>query len=129
MQITIGQRILAAVIAHQLDISTDRALKLYVRGREIDPSWDEVGEELLKNERASTNIPASARPALDRKSCGARATSHELPGFLRGDLRDSRRPRAARKSRCELAAGRGCARRSSDLFASVRRRRDRDDRG
>jgi hypothetical protein len=53
MQITIGQRILAAVIAHQLDISTDRALKLYVRGRELDPSWDEVGEALLKNERAS----------------------------------------------------------------------------
>jgi hypothetical protein len=64
MQITIGQRILAAVIAHRLDISTDRALKLYVRGRELDPSWEEVGEALLKNERASTHLRASARPAL-----------------------------------------------------------------
>jgi hypothetical protein len=64
MQITIGQRILAAVIAHQLGISTDRAFKLYVRGHEIDPRWDETGEVLLKAVLASTNAPASERPAL-----------------------------------------------------------------
>jgi hypothetical protein len=62
--ITIGQRIVAAVIAHQLGISSDRALKLYVRGRELDPSWEEVGKTLLANERASTTVPASARSTL-----------------------------------------------------------------
>ncbi len=48
MKETIGQRILAAVLSHQLGISMDRALKLYVRGREIDPSWETIGAELLR---------------------------------------------------------------------------------
>jgi hypothetical protein len=61
---TIGQRILAAVLSHQLGISMDRALKLYVQGREIHPSYDAVGDELLKHARLA---PArlcfeSARP-------------------------------------------------------------------
>lgn len=47
-EITIGQRILAAVLSHQLGISMDRALKLYVRGRKIHPSYEAVGEELFK---------------------------------------------------------------------------------
>lgn len=47
-KITIGQRVLAALLSHQLDISMDRALKLYVRGRNIHPSYEVVGEELLK---------------------------------------------------------------------------------
>lgn len=46
---TIGQRLLAAVISYQLGISVDRARKLYVAGREIDPSWEAVGAELLRN--------------------------------------------------------------------------------
>ena len=45
---TIGQRILAAVISHQLGISMDRASEVYVRDRSIDPSWEMVGIELLK---------------------------------------------------------------------------------
>jgi hypothetical protein len=51
MQTTIGQRILAAVLGHQLGISTDRALKLYVRGCEIGPVWEELGGELLERVR------------------------------------------------------------------------------
>jgi hypothetical protein len=46
---TIGQRIAAAVVAHQLGISTDRALKRYIQGYEVDPSWEEIGETLLSN--------------------------------------------------------------------------------
>jgi hypothetical protein len=57
MQPTIGQRILAAVIAHKMGIATDRVLKLYISGREIDPSWEEVGEYLLKDAPASTTAP------------------------------------------------------------------------
>ena len=53
MKETIGQRILAAVISHQLGISVDRALKLYVRGREIDPSWETIGAELLRSSPSS----------------------------------------------------------------------------
>ena len=64
MKITIGQRIVAAVIAHQLDISTDRAFKLYVQGRDLDPSWEEVGATLLVSERASINVPGSLRAPL-----------------------------------------------------------------
>jgi hypothetical protein len=53
MKITIGQRILAAVLAHQLGISADRALKLYVRGCEIDPSWEQAGEALLRSAKGT----------------------------------------------------------------------------
>lgn len=51
--VTIGQRILAAVLSHQLGISMDRALKLYARGREIHPSYEAVGEQLLKRAKLS----------------------------------------------------------------------------
>jgi hypothetical protein len=68
--ITIGQRIAAAVVAHQLDISSDRALKLYVQGCEIDPSWERAGEELLKSslESAGTqgSLPPRSRPHVVR---------------------------------------------------------------
>jgi hypothetical protein len=60
---SIGQRILAAVLAHQLDISADRALKLYVQGREIAPEWEQVGESLLKSALASTSTPGTLPPA------------------------------------------------------------------
>jgi hypothetical protein len=49
MKETIGQRVVAAVISHQLGISTERAMKLYVRKHKIHPSWEAVGEELLRN--------------------------------------------------------------------------------
>jgi hypothetical protein len=55
MKDTLGQRILAAVISHQLGISVERALKLYVRNHDIDPSWEAVGEELLKHSRSSAS--------------------------------------------------------------------------
>jgi hypothetical protein len=63
MQTTIGQRILAAVLAHQVGISTDRALKLYVQGREIDPSWEQAGETLLRSANESTSVQGRLRPA------------------------------------------------------------------
>jgi hypothetical protein len=47
--ITIGQRIVAAVLAHQLGITTDRAMKFYVRGLELPASWQEIGEALLRS--------------------------------------------------------------------------------
>jgi hypothetical protein len=60
----VGQRIAAAVLAHHLDISADRAFKLYVQGRDLDPTWEEVGETLLKNQRDSAASLGSSRPAL-----------------------------------------------------------------
>ena len=60
-EITIGQRVLAALISHQLGISVDRALKLYVRNHDIDPSWEVVGEELLKRSRSSASSPAAMK--------------------------------------------------------------------
>lgn len=47
--ITIGQRIVAAVVAQQLGITAERALKDYVLGREIPASWEEIGEALLRS--------------------------------------------------------------------------------
>jgi hypothetical protein len=64
MQVTIGQRIVAAVIAHQLGISADHAMKHYVRGLELHPSWEQVGETLLKSPLAKAGVPASLRRAL-----------------------------------------------------------------
>jgi len=61
MKPTIGQRIHAAVIAHKLGIATDRALKLYVLGHEMHPSWEELGEALLHED--GTGVPENLRPA------------------------------------------------------------------
>jgi hypothetical protein len=44
---TVGQRIVAALIGHQLGIPADQALGLYVHGRELDPSWEKIGASLL----------------------------------------------------------------------------------
>lgn len=64
MQPTIGQRILAAVIAYKLGIATDRALKLYVKSHEIDPSWEQIGDYLLRySGPTSANGPVSPRLA------------------------------------------------------------------
>ena len=62
MKPTIGQHLLAVVIAHRLGIAPDRALKLYVRfhGREIDPSWEQLGEALLRGD--GTVVPENLRP-------------------------------------------------------------------
>jgi hypothetical protein len=60
---TIGERIVAAVIAHQLGISMDRALKLYARGTHIDPSWEMIGEELLKKPRSWASGLAAPNPS------------------------------------------------------------------
>jgi hypothetical protein len=62
MKPTIGQRILAACLAHQLGIHSDRALKLYVLGHDIDPSWETVGETLLKSAVAATTPQRESRP-------------------------------------------------------------------
>jgi hypothetical protein len=59
---TIGQHILAALIAYQLGIPADRAMKLYVQGREIDPSWEQAGESLLASAVASIKVQESLRP-------------------------------------------------------------------
>jgi len=75
MEPTIGQRIHAAVLAHRLGIATDRAFKVYIKGHEIDPSWETVGEMLLgkvpvskgksiprgRRRRASITMPRSTR--------------------------------------------------------------------
>ena len=65
---TIGQRIVAAVIAHRLGMSMDRALKLYARGNHIDPSWEPIGEELLRKSRSSAGGSAApiASPAVGK---------------------------------------------------------------
>ena len=53
MKATIGQKIAAAVLSEQLGISSDRAMRLYVNKQNIHPSWEAVGEALLKNSLAS----------------------------------------------------------------------------
>jgi hypothetical protein len=63
MKPTIGQRILAAVIAHKLGIATDRALKLYIQGHKIDPSWERAGDLLLRESPVSTSFCGSWCPA------------------------------------------------------------------
>jgi hypothetical protein len=67
MQETIGQRILAAVISYQLGISVDRARKLYVAGREIDPSWEAVGAELLRNFSGCEATPPARSEREEKK--------------------------------------------------------------
>ncbi len=78
MEITIWQRILAAVISHQLGISMDRALKTYARGSKIDPSWEQVGETLLtsSSERASVHGLRLARgPQIVRRKSAPEKTN------------------------------------------------------
>jgi hypothetical protein len=58
-ELTIGQRVCAAVISHQLGISMERALKLYIRGRSIHPSWEEIGTALLNFSSAAVSDPAA----------------------------------------------------------------------
>ena len=63
MKETIGQRVMAAVISHQVGISPDRAMKLYVRKQKIHPSWEVVGEELLNKSLSSADglaVPKTA---------------------------------------------------------------------
>jgi hypothetical protein len=67
MTITIGERICAAVLAHQLGISTDRAWKLHVKGRELDPSWEEAGETLLQAFSRAGTLPAPAEKINPRE--------------------------------------------------------------
>jgi hypothetical protein len=75
MTTTIGQRICAAVIGHQLGIPTDRAMKLYVQGLELDPSWEQVGEGLLKSALARVgggeSVPPASGPQLLRRKSGS----------------------------------------------------------
>lgn len=73
MKETIGQHIVAAVISHQLGISMDRALKFYVRGREIDPSWEAVGEELLSYSHSVASGSAALNAAREDGGSRARA--------------------------------------------------------
>jgi hypothetical protein len=63
---TIGQRILAAVLAHQLGIPTDRAMKLYVQGHTLDPSWEKAGETLLKSAifRSAAGVQGRLLPSV-----------------------------------------------------------------
>ena len=61
---TIGRRILAAVLSYQLGISFERAMKLYVAGREIAPEWEQAGEALLANAVESAGVSGSSRPPL-----------------------------------------------------------------
>ena len=76
MKGTIGERVLAAVISHQLGISMDRALKLYVHGRPVDSSWEAVGAELLKYSPASGSEPAAT--SAMRRGKFRRLRSHEV---------------------------------------------------
>ncbi|MGB2645893.1 MAG: hypothetical protein WBF09_08885 [Candidatus Acidiferrum sp.] len=65
MKPTIGQHLLAAVIAHRMGIAPDRALKLYVcvHGYEIDPSWEMLGQALLRAEPGQ-GVPENLSLAL-----------------------------------------------------------------
>jgi hypothetical protein len=67
-QPTIGQLILAALLASQLGIRADRALRLYVQGHDIDPSWEEMGKTLLENFVSSASAPGNAGPTPKRES-------------------------------------------------------------
>jgi hypothetical protein len=73
METTIGQRVLAAVISHQLGIPTDRALKLYVQGLDIHLSWEQVGETLLRSSAAFTvaQAPRDSGLQIVRRNFGS----------------------------------------------------------
>ncbi len=67
MKPTIGQRLAAAVVGHRAGIASDRALKLYVQGSEIDPSWEMLGQALLRAEPGKgvpENLSAGPGPQL-----------------------------------------------------------------
>jgi hypothetical protein len=66
MKTSIGERILAALIAHQLGISTDRALKVHVRTQQLHPSWEELGENLLAG-----RTPAAGEPRIGERLAAA----------------------------------------------------------
>jgi hypothetical protein len=66
MKATIGQKILAALLSHQMGISTDRAMKLYVLKHEIHPSWETLGDELLRKSNGGS-VPPSDFAAEDKK--------------------------------------------------------------
>ena len=55
MKATIGQKVLAAVLSEQLGISVERAMKLYVIKKRIHPSWEKIGDALLRNTRQSNS--------------------------------------------------------------------------
>jgi hypothetical protein len=61
MKTTFGQRILAVVLTEQLGLSPGRAMKLYVEGREIDPSWEQIAEMMLKNSLEDATVRGSLR--------------------------------------------------------------------
>jgi hypothetical protein len=75
MKETIGQRVLAAVLSCQLGISTERAMKLYVRNRKIHSSWESVGELLLGivNSSASRSALPDFALSVPRKDGGPKA--------------------------------------------------------
>ena len=58
----IGERICAALLGHQLGISTDLAWKRYVRGKKISPLWEQEGEKLLKSWLEQQCGPAPEKP-------------------------------------------------------------------
>jgi hypothetical protein len=58
MDVTIGQRVCAAIISHQLGIRMDHALKRYVLKCEIHPSWEQLGNVILEAEEAGV-LPSS----------------------------------------------------------------------
>ncbi len=74
---TVGQCVVAALLSYQLGITTDRAMKLYVRGRELPPSWEEIGKALLGS--IASAPPGSLRPArglqIVRRKSGSEKTN------------------------------------------------------
>ena len=58
---TIGQKILATLISARLGISMDRAMKQYVAKTTVHPSWERLGEELLRKS-AGGSVPPSDFP-------------------------------------------------------------------
>lgn len=75
METTIGQRILAAALAHHFGISTELAMHLYVSESELDAFWEEFGEELL----------GRLRPALGEPSIGERILAAVIGFQLEAD--------------------------------------------
>jgi hypothetical protein len=59
--VTVGQRIAAALLAHQLGITTERAMKDYVQRLELDSSWEELGDALL---RSLASAPPGRLPSV-----------------------------------------------------------------
>jgi methyl coenzyme M reductase beta subunit len=48
-----GRRVFAAIMSYQMGVGVDYCLKHYLKGKDVHPIWDKIGEELLRGQMNS----------------------------------------------------------------------------